>query len=98
MTDREELLLLAEQALPHLTGPGQGMWLARLEKARPRFNALLQACRGDDPDTGLPLCAALGSYWWMCGHASEGRRWVLTFLSLPVTNPELRARALESAA
>jgi tetratricopeptide (TPR) repeat protein len=99
MSDRDELLSLAEQAQPQLTGPDQAAWLVRLEDARPRFNGLLQRCldEGDD-QTGLRLCAALGRYWWMCGQPSEGLRWIEGFLSRPSSDVELRRKAVESAA
>src|SRR5262245_60990396 len=99
MSDRESLLSLAEQAQAHLTGPDQAAWLSRLEEARPRLNDLLQRCLDEgDHDVGLRLCAALGRYWWICGHAPEGRRWVEAFLSRPSADAERRARAVESAA
>src|SRR6476660_4435248 len=99
MSDRDELLSLAEQAQAQLIGPDQAAWLARLEEARPRFNDLLQRCLGErDSETGLRLCAALGRYWWMCGHAPEGRRWVEAFLARPSADEALRVRAVEAAA
>lgn len=99
MGESETLLQLAQQAQPHLSGPDQAEWLLRLEEARPRLEDELRRCLDQgDHETGLRLCAALGRYWWMCGHAPQGRRWVEAFLSLPSSDGELRARAVESAA
>src|SRR5207247_2288462 len=45
----------------------------------------------------LRLCTALASYWWMRGHASDGRRWLAQALQGASVAPELHARALHAA-
>lgn len=96
--DQISLLQLAEQAASQLTGPDQASWLARLEAAWPDLAKLLEFCRDtQDHVTGLRLCAALGRFWWMCGHTAEGLPWLQTFLSHATADSELRTRVVESA-
>ena len=61
---------LAEEGEAGLGGPDQGAWLDTLE-------AELDNCRAALARTAdLPLAAALGRFWEMRGHWSEGRRWL----------------------
>jgi predicted ATPase/Tfp pilus assembly protein PilF len=68
----EWCLALAQSALPHLTGPEQAVWLARLEIEHDNLRAAL-ASTDDDGDRRLRLAAALWRFWYMRGHISEGR-------------------------
>src|SRR5262245_11070301 len=98
MTDLQTLLALAEDANAHLAGPEQAAWLGRLEAALPAFRLALQGCLDQgDALAGLRLSTALGRFWWMCGHAPEGRRWLEAFLAWPVSDDTSRARALAAA-
>jgi predicted ATPase len=58
-------LRLAETAAPHLTGPGQGSWLARLDtdQANLQRAALHAASRPDGTEQVLRLGVALRRYW-----------------------------------
>ncbi|MEV0381108.1 BTAD domain-containing putative transcriptional regulator [Nonomuraea sp. NPDC050643] len=50
---------LAQAAEPHLRGPGQLEWLARLDAERGNLHAALRWAAGADPVLGLRLLAAL---------------------------------------
>ena len=75
MTDLQLLLEHAETAATHLAGPDQALWLQNLELSLPEFRRMMEGClaRGEAAG-GLRLAAALGKFWWMCGHAPEGRK------------------------
>jgi predicted ATPase len=69
---RDFFVALAEEAEPHLTGPGQTAWLERLEKEHDNFRAALQS---GDAGAGLRLCGALWRFWELRDHLGEGRHW-----------------------
>jgi tetratricopeptide (TPR) repeat protein len=95
MIERSPLQELADTARAHLTGPEQSAWLRRLEEGHDAFTSTLQThLERGEADAGLALAASLGRFWWMCGHAVEGRRWLEAFLARSAGNEELRARAL----
>ena len=58
---------LAEQAAPHLRGPLQSTWMARLREEQENLVAALDWHAGEgaeaDPHAGLRLVAATGRYW-----------------------------------
>jgi predicted ATPase len=92
-------LALAEEAAPQLTGPEQGVWLARLEREHANLRAALHWVQ----DTGdsallLRLVGVLGRFWSVRGHLTDGRDWLegllaagerpgrkVTALSVPAT-------------
>src|SRR5262245_25689254 len=99
MDNLPRLLFEVESASLQLAGPAQAVLLERLEAVYPKLVAALQSCLDSGEDAnGLRLCIALGKFWWMCGHAPEGRRWLEAFLSRPIDDQALRARALLAAA
>lgn len=64
---------IATTASPHLVGPGQAAWIARLERERPHLRAAVEVClRRDDSANAMRLGAALWRYWYVAGHYSEG--------------------------
>jgi predicted ATPase/DNA-binding CsgD family transcriptional regulator len=68
---------LAEGAAAHLTGADGARWLDRLEAERDNLRAALRwSITGGDPQDGLRLALALGEYWYLRGHLSEGRAWL----------------------
>ena len=74
-------LALAEQGAAHLTGADGALWLDRLEAERDNLRAALRwSVSGGDPQDGLRLALALGEYWYLRGHFSEGRGWLATVL------------------
>lgn len=68
---------LAEEAEPELMGEGREAWLRRLDaehdNLRAAFASLLEA---GEADAALRLGGALGGFWHMRGHLTEGRRWL----------------------
>ncbi len=77
---------LAKAAHAQLTGPDQTKWLERLEQDHDNIRAAL--AWATDPshhatELALRLSGALGKFWDMHGHASEGRRWLRAALELP---------------
>ncbi|MCE7980490.1 MAG: hypothetical protein DYG89_04805 [Caldilinea sp. CFX5] len=75
---------LAETAEPALSGPEQGVWLARLEQEQGNLRAALAASK-ELPDCahfGLRLATALWWFWWVYGHVSAGRAWLENLLAL----------------
>jgi predicted ATPase len=80
----EYYLQLAESAASELKSPAQAAWLARLEAEHDNLRATLAWARERaDAGWGLRLAAALGSFWYLRGHLSEGRGWLGDFLALP---------------
>ena len=105
--DRHALyfLKLAERAEPELQGPGQLVWLNRLETERNNLRTALDWCLTDAPRedgaardraTGLKLAGALYWFWVIRGPLSEGKRWLETALaeSPPAARDAARAKAL----
>ncbi len=90
---------LAEEAGPHLVGPRQREWLARLDREHDNLRATLDwAGEQQDVEAGLRISAALWRFWWTRGHLSEGRGWFDTFLRhADGVAPELLASALSGA-
>jgi tetratricopeptide (TPR) repeat protein len=97
---------LAEEAEPHLTGPDQDRWLARLEAEHANVRAALgwalaggsaaTPC-GAAPAEGLRLAGALWRFWFTRGYLSEGRRWLEGALAGEGRSEEARAKALHGA-
>jgi tetratricopeptide (TPR) repeat protein len=71
-------LRLAEQAEPKLQGPEQSIWTDRLEVEHDNLRAALRwsQTRVQNAETGLRLAGALGVFWYLRSHWSEGRGWV----------------------
>lgn len=67
----------AERGERELEGPQQPAWLERLEREHDNLRAALRwALDHSESETALRLCSALGLYWFLHGHQSEGRRWI----------------------
>ena len=82
-------MAVAETAAPHLTGPDQGKWLARLDAdlANLRRAADYAASRPDGTGRVLRLGVALRRYWRARNRGDE----VLTLLMPALERPEARA-------
>ncbi len=93
-------IALVESAEPYLRGANQLEWIAHLEAEYLNIRAVLTWCFGDagDPALGLQLVGALGWFWWVRNHYTEGWHWLTIALNrdLPLV-PSLRARALVTA-
>jgi predicted ATPase/class 3 adenylate cyclase len=83
----EHYLALAEELAPQLRSAQYLPVRDRIELELDNLRAALQWCLrveqhpahvGDDDDvtTGLRLCQALSWFWYACGYAGEGRRWL----------------------
>ncbi len=93
-------LKLAEEAEAHLKTARQDEWLARLEQEQENLRSALTWLTGQhEVELALRLCAALGWFWHIHGHWSEGRRWLDATLALSPTTPPSasRVRVLYSA-
>ena len=74
-------LSLAEASESHMGGPKQGPWLRRLEAEHGNLRAALRWARDRERwDAGLRLAGALGRFWDVRGHWTEGREWLATML------------------
>jgi len=104
----EYYLRLSEQAEPELVGPGQAMWLERLEQEHENLRAVMQWSleqaegeRGDawTREIALRLGGALRQFWYMRSYFSEG--WDFLERALTVHDgvaASVRAKALFAAA
>ena len=90
-------LSLAEQGEPELKGAQQPAWLERLEREHDNLRAALGwALEREEAELGLRLAGALGEFWHMRGHLSEGWRWLEVALTKEGA-PSARAKALARA-
>ncbi len=91
-------LSVAETAAPHLTGPGQGMWLARLDadQANLRRAAEHAASRPDQAAQVLRFGVALWRYWATPSRNEEAAGLLIPVLRRPeaAADPALFAEAL----
>ena len=97
-----QMLMLAEQAEPHLMGAAQAYWLARLDAEHDNLRAALSwALETAEVAQGLRLAGALARFWYLHGELSEGRRWLASFLAVAGrgggADASLRAKALHGA-
>ena len=93
-------LALAQEAEPHLRGPGQTSWLERLDRELGNLRVALRwSLDSAAPEVALALGGSLGRFWYVRGHVAEGRRWLEEALgaSADTDSPD-RARALRVAA
>lgn len=82
-----------------LEGPEQVVWLDSLEADHDNLRAALAwATRHPGIEAALTLSGALGRFWEVRGHATEGRRWLRTVLELnPEASLAAKARVANSA-
>ncbi|MGP4023114.1 BTAD domain-containing putative transcriptional regulator [Actinomadura sp. 3N407] len=72
---------LAEQARPHLHGPGQRQWLDRLDAEVANLRAVL--AHTTDHALAMRLVDALAWYWYLRGRHREGRASFAAAMALP---------------
>jgi predicted ATPase/DNA-binding winged helix-turn-helix (wHTH) protein len=95
----EHFLALAEAAAPHLRGPQQSLWMARLHEEQENLVAAMTWCAREpaliDPQAGLRLAAASARYW-LYNEIELGCRLVLDALQhdRARTDSETRCHAL----
>jgi non-specific serine/threonine protein kinase len=92
-------LALAERAEQELMGAQQETWLKLLETEHDNLRAALGwSLEGGGAELGLRLSGALGGFWHMRGHFSEGRRWLEKSLLRGSNSPNhVRAKAINEA-
>jgi non-specific serine/threonine protein kinase len=90
-------LAVAERTAPLLRGPGARAGLTRLEGEHGNLRAALAwfAARGED-ESLLRLAAALGYFWSMTGHWTEGNAWLERALAADPRPSPARLEALEN--
>ena len=90
---------LVERGASELEGPAQDAWLDLLAREHDNIRAALRRAldRGDG-DLAIRIAASSATFWWIHGHATEGRRWLESALALSTTRDAVRAKALEGAA
>jgi predicted ATPase/DNA-binding SARP family transcriptional activator len=87
-------LALAEHAEPHLRGPEQLYWLARMTADNDNLLAALRwSIDTRRAELATRLAAALGSFWLLRGSRTESAAWLAEALSVPGESPPL-ARAV----
>jgi predicted ATPase/class 3 adenylate cyclase len=95
-------LSVAETAAPHLTGPGQGSWLARLDADQANLRRAAGRAARDRDGTGqvLRFGVALQRYWITHSRDEEALALLMPTLDRPDarTGPELFTAALLAAA
>lgn len=93
-------LAWVEQAQSPLKGPQQRLWKERLEQEQGNLQAAFHWClEQEQADLACRFGAAMGWYWYISGHWSEGRHWLEAALHLAHEGVPLvvRARACCSA-
>lgn len=90
---------LVEEAIPHMRGPEEQLWLDRLEEEHDNFRqALRWAFDSGDAYLAQSMAAGLYRFWMYRLHFDEGRRWLEEALAVSSENTPARARALVAAA
>lgn len=85
---------LAEEAYSWLHGPEQAEWLNRLETEHDNLRAAMAwSAESSDGEVGLQIGAALGLFWMVRGHFTEGREWLAKLLGLAAVSENVAARA-----
>jgi predicted ATPase/DNA-binding SARP family transcriptional activator/DNA-binding CsgD family transcriptional regulator len=89
-------LALASEAEATWQGPEESTWLDLIEDEHDNLRAALSwSLEGGDPNSGLPLAAAVSWFWDGRGHLAEGTRWLEKALAeADVTITVARADAL----
>ena len=94
-------LAVAEAAAPHLTGPEQGNWLARLDADQANLRRAAQHAADDPEGTALVLRlgVALWRYWWARSRYQEAFGLLVPVLRRPDAraDPALFVMALVTA-
>jgi predicted ATPase len=95
-------LSVAELAEPHLTGPEQGRWLARLAADQANLRRAIEHAAGDRDGTALVFrfAVALRRYWWVRSRREEAVGLVMPVLERAdaAADPELWGGALITVA
>ncbi|WP_130343867.1 BTAD domain-containing putative transcriptional regulator [Herbihabitans rhizosphaerae] len=84
---------LAEIADPHLRLAEQLEWLATLDAEHDNIAAAMRgALAAGEAHGAMRLAAAVGWYWWLGGHKTEGKELIMAAVALPgEVSGEIRA-------
>ncbi len=94
---RDWYLRLAEEAEPEMIGPDQAEWVTRLEAEHDNLRAALRLTvdEAGDREPALRFCYALGRFWSIHAHLTEGQMWIERVLAAaPDRAHPLRPRVL----
>lgn len=89
-------LALAESSYLKFADNQQVRWLTTFDQEQSNWRAVLKWAAQQDPETAGKLAAALGRYWWMRGHCTEGRQWLEQLSTNPGLSIATRIRVLEN--
>jgi predicted ATPase len=91
----EYLVHLARAAEPHLIGPGQVEWTARLHRELPNVRFALEWAINNAPSEGLRLATALRFFWYVGGYQRQACDWLSSLIAQTASAdaPLDRARA-----
>jgi predicted ATPase/class 3 adenylate cyclase len=70
----EHFFGLTDQAVPHLLGPEQRLWLDRIERDYVNVRAALEYLTKNNPALALKMAGNLTFFWDIRGYLSEARR------------------------
>ncbi|MCA9934255.1 MAG: protein kinase [Ardenticatenaceae bacterium] len=89
----------AETAEPHLTGPNQDIWLARLEEAHDNFRSILHFnLEAETSETAVRLGGILWRLWAAYSYLSEGTLWLEEIMRQTIpSQTRLQAKVLLGA-
>jgi non-specific serine/threonine protein kinase len=92
---RAYYVAMAEEAEPDLKSSGQTYWFERLEEENDNIRVALRSLidGGSDGEMELRIAGALGRYWMIRGHWSEGRGHYEELLALPAAKQNTAAVA-----
>jgi predicted ATPase len=92
---RAYYVALTEEAEPDLKASGQTYWFERLEEENDNIRVALRSLIDGDSDGEMELriAGALGRYWMIRGHWSEGRAHYEELLELPAAKKNTTAVA-----
>ncbi len=95
----ERYVALAEEAEPHLLGPGRRQWIGRLEGEREGLHQALEwAIENEERLLALRLAGALWHYWFARGYVDVGRAYVeQALMTGPTERTTIEAKALNGA-
>ena len=95
---RDWFLSFAEGVEPRLRGPEQVKWAERLELDHDNLRGAFEwSLQTQNVEKSLRLARAMGWFWHVRGHITEGREWLSRSLPLAKADPavaSLRAQAL----
>jgi predicted ATPase/DNA-binding CsgD family transcriptional regulator len=72
--------------------------LRRIDEEQANIRLALDWMLSEQPDGALQLAAAMGQYWFMRRHLSEGMQWLRRALEVESSSPNVRAAVLLSYA